>query len=79
MSFQPIINPATKYFTFSRSVPACNEASKCRCSTSTASFDNAVREQTHDGLSFNIKRLEPQECMNTYGLVSIFRNTFAYK
>jgi hypothetical protein len=25
------------------------KASKCRCSTPTASFDNAVREQTHDG------------------------------
>ncbi|MET0021498.1 MAG: hypothetical protein ABW105_15940, partial [Candidatus Thiodiazotropha sp. 6PLUC1] len=30
-----IINPATKYVVFSRSVPACGKASKRRCSTST--------------------------------------------
>ena len=43
--------------TLSRRVFALGKASKRRCSTSTASFDNAVREQTHDGLSLNIKRL----------------------
>ena len=43
--------------TLSRRVFAHGKASKRRCSTPTASFDNAVREQTHDGLSLNIKRL----------------------
>ncbi|MET0123795.1 MAG: hypothetical protein ABW124_22415 [Candidatus Thiodiazotropha sp. 6PLUC9] len=47
-----LINPATKYVVFSRSVPACGKASKRRCSTSTASFDNAVCRQAHFGLSF---------------------------
>jgi hypothetical protein len=46
------INPATKYVVFSRSVPACSKASKRRCSTPTASFDNAVCRQAHFGLSF---------------------------
>jgi hypothetical protein len=46
------INPATKYVVFSRCVPAYSKASKRRCSTPTASFDNAVCRQAHSGLSF---------------------------
>ncbi len=43
--------------TLSRRVFAHGKASKRRCSTPTASFDNAVREQTHDGLPLNIKKI----------------------
>ncbi|MES9939284.1 MAG: hypothetical protein ABW104_00100 [Candidatus Thiodiazotropha sp. 6PLUC2] len=50
-------NQAIDIDTLSRRVFAHGKASKRRCSTPTASFDNAVREQTHDGLSLNIIRL----------------------
>jgi hypothetical protein len=43
--------------TLSRSVFAHGKASKRRCSTPTTSFDYAVREQTHYGLSLKIKKL----------------------
>ncbi|MEJ2396510.1 MAG: DUF1488 family protein [Candidatus Thiodiazotropha sp.] len=46
-----LTNQAIDINTLSRRVFAHGKASKRRCSTSTASFDNAVREQTHDGLS----------------------------
>jgi hypothetical protein len=49
-----ITNQAIDINTLSRRVFAHGKASKRRCSTPTASFDNAVREQTRDGLSLNI-------------------------
>ncbi|MES9860476.1 MAG: hypothetical protein ABW138_06465, partial [Candidatus Thiodiazotropha sp. 4PDIVS1] len=33
-------------------MPVCGKASKRRCSTPTASFENAVCRQAHFGLSF---------------------------
>jgi len=45
------INPATKYVVFSRAVRVRGKASKRRCSTPTASFDNAVRGRAQHGLS----------------------------
>jgi hypothetical protein len=50
----PLTNQAIDINTLSRRVFAHGKASKRRCSTPTASFDNAVRDQTHDGLSLNI-------------------------
>jgi glutathione S-transferase len=44
-------NQAIDINTLSRRVFAHGKASKRRCSTPTASFDNAVGEPTHDGLS----------------------------
>jgi hypothetical protein len=50
----PVTNQAIDINTLSRRVFTHGKASKRRCSTPTASFDNAFREQTHDGLSLNI-------------------------
>jgi len=47
-----VIDPATKCCIFSRRVPACGKASKCRCSHPAASFDNAVRRRVHGDRSF---------------------------
>jgi hypothetical protein len=47
----PPANQAIDINTLSRRVFAHGKASKRRCSTPKASFDNAVGEQTHDGLS----------------------------
>ncbi len=46
------INPATKYIVFSRVVRVHGKASKRRCSTPTASFDNADRGRAQLGLPF---------------------------
>jgi hypothetical protein len=51
-------NQAIDIDTLSRCVFAHGKASKRRCSTPTASFDNSDREQTHNGLSLNIIRIE---------------------
>jgi hypothetical protein len=47
-------NQAIDINTLSRRVFSHGKALKPRDSTPTASFDNAVREQTHDGLPLNI-------------------------
>ena len=52
-----ITNQAISINTLSRRVFAHGKALKRRCSTPTASFNNVVREQTHDGLSIDIIRL----------------------
>ncbi|MET0045355.1 MAG: hypothetical protein ABW100_17760, partial [Candidatus Thiodiazotropha sp. 6PLUC3] len=52
------------YVVFSRSVPACGKASKRRCSTPTASFDNAVCRQAHFGLSLKnhiVRGFKPED------------------
>jgi hypothetical protein len=49
-----VTNQAIDINTHSRRVFAHGKASKRRCSTPTASFDNPVREQTQDSLSLNI-------------------------
>jgi hypothetical protein len=51
---EPLTNQAIDINTLSRRVFAHGKASKRRFSTPTAIFYNAVREQTHDGLSLNI-------------------------
>jgi hypothetical protein len=44
-------NQVIHIHTLSRRVFAYGKAAKRRCSISTASFDHAIREQTHVGLS----------------------------
>jgi hypothetical protein len=48
------VNLAIGIDTLSRRVFAHGRASKYCCSTSTKSFDNALGEQIHNGLLFNI-------------------------
>jgi hypothetical protein len=50
----PVTNQAIDINTLSRRVFAHGKASKGGFSTHTESFYNAVRLQTHDGLSLNI-------------------------
>ena len=46
------VSLAPMYITFSRCVQSYSKASKGRCSTPTASFDNADCGTAHNGLSF---------------------------
>jgi hypothetical protein len=52
-----LTNQAISINTLSHRVFAHNKASKRRDSTPITRFDHTVREQTHDGLSLNFKRL----------------------
>jgi len=47
-----LVNPATKYVVFSQAVPVHSKASARRCSTPTASDDNADCGPAQLGLSF---------------------------
>jgi hypothetical protein len=43
LGYGQFINPATRFVVFSRGMPANSKASRRRCSTPTASFDNKAK------------------------------------